>query len=84
MIIFTYYHTFFGDYNKEVIILNNLLNEVPIGFGMQLAKNLDAMTYFANLDDQRKQEVIERTRNINSKEEMEQFVASLASKDSFR
>lgn len=64
--------------------MNNLLIEVPIGFGMHLAKNLEAMTYFANLDEQRKQEVVNQTKNINSKEEMEQFVSSLADKSSFK
>ncbi len=64
--------------------MNNLLSEVPIGFGMHLAKNLETMTYFANLDEQRKQEVVNQTKNINSKEEMEQFVSSLADKSSFK
>ena len=65
-------------------MMNKLLSEVPIGFGMHLAQNLDAMTYFSNLDEQRKQEVVDQTRNINSKEEMQQFVSSLASNDSFK
>ena len=65
-------------------MMNKLLSEVPIGFGMHLAQNLDAMTYFANLDEQRKQEVVDQTRNISSKEEMHQFVSSLASNDSFK
>ena len=64
--------------------MNKLLSEVPIGFGMHLAQNLDAMTNFANLDKKRKEEVVNLTRNISSKEEMEQFVASLADKTSFK
>ncbi len=72
------------DSNIEVIILNKLLSEVPIGFGMQLAQNMNAMTYFASLDEQKKQEVVEQTKNIRSKEEMEQFVSSLSSNSSFK
>ncbi len=35
--------------------MNKLLSEVPIGFGMHLAQNLDAMTTFANLDKKEKE-----------------------------
>lgn len=75
---------FSADSNTEVIILDNILSEVPIGFGMQLAQNLNAMNYFANLDDQGKKEVVNKTKKIRSKEEMEQFVSSLGSDSSFK
>lgn len=64
--------------------MNKLLSELPIGLGMQLAQNLDAMTYFANLDDQGKQEVVDQTKNVSSKQEMEQFVSALGNKSSFK
>ena len=44
--------------NNEVIEMDNILSELPIGFAMHLAQNIDAMNYFARLDKQRKQEVI--------------------------
>ena len=50
--------------------MNKLLSEVPIGFGMHLAQNLDAMTTFANLDKKEKEEVVSHAKNISSKEEM--------------
>lgn len=64
--------------------MNNPLGELPIGFGMQLAKNLDAMNYFSNLDEEGKRQVVNQTKNIGSKQEMEQFVSSLADKPSFK
>lgn len=64
--------------------MNNLLSEVPIGFGMALAGNLDAMTYFANLNEDKKQQVISQTTEIRSKNEMQQFVSSLSNNGSFK
>lgn len=64
--------------------MNNLLSEVPIGFGMALAQNLDAMNSFANLDKDKQQEVINKTTGIHSKQEMQQFVSSLSDHTSFR
>ena len=51
--------------------------EIPLGLGMALAKNTDAMAYFASLTPQHQREVIERTHGLNSKKEMEQFVRSM-------
>ncbi|ROR30541.1 hypothetical protein EDD66_102193 [Mobilisporobacter senegalensis] len=64
--------------------MNNLLSEVPIGFGMALAQDLDAMNYFANLDKQKQQEVINHTTQIHSREEMKQYVTSLSDHSSFK
>lgn len=63
--------------------MNNILSELPIGFDMQLAENIDAMNYFARLDEQGKKEVVNQTKNLGSKEELEQFVSSLGSGTSF-
>ena len=58
---------------------NSLIGgEIPLGLGMALAQNSDAMKHFANLSEQEKQNVIDRTHQIGSKEEMQQFVDSLA------
>ncbi|MBR3772014.1 MAG: hypothetical protein IKL07_07075 [Clostridium sp.] len=59
-------------------------HNVPIGFGMALAQNLDAMNHFANMDDATKQSVIEHTHHIRSKQEMQAYVASLGNSSSFR
>lgn len=50
--------------------------ELPIGFSMELAKHLDALNRFSNLSDSEKKSVIERAKQVKSKEEMRSFVMS--------
>ena len=50
-----------------------------IGTGiLGLAMNEDAMRGFSSLDDDEKKQVIDAARSIGSKEEMQQFVNSIA------
>ena len=51
--------------------------ELPLGFGIALAKNNSAMEYFSTLTPAHRREVIAHTHTIRSKEEMERFVANL-------
>ena len=44
------------------------------GFGMALAINTEAMERFAALSDSRKQEIINGTRTVKSKQEMREYV----------
>jgi hypothetical protein len=44
---------------------------------MALAQDLTAMSYFAGLPRYKQNEIIEQTHSIQSKEEMQSFVASL-------
>lgn len=55
----------------------DLLRELPMGFGMALAKNTKAMERFAALPDEQKRTVIEGTHNIHSKKEMQLYVENL-------
>lgn len=48
--------------------------DLPIGFGMALAKNLFAMRHFTSLPDQERHAIVERARHIGSQTEMENFV----------
>lgn len=57
--------------------------EIPLGLGIALAQNLDAMNYFASLDDTGKQRVIDGTHSVRSKSEMKQYVSNLTERDSF-
>ena len=50
--------------------------ELPIGFSMELAKHLDALNRFSSLSDSEKKAVIERARQITSRQEMRNFVNS--------
>jgi|GEM_PF-313240 len=53
--------------------------EIPVGLGMALAQNLDAMEVFNSMDDGSRQNVIERARHVKSKQEMESMVYELNS-----
>ncbi len=57
---------------------------IPLGFGMALAQNSNAMNYFSSLDEQQKQEVINNCHGVSSKQEMRQYVSSLVEGNSFK
>lgn len=59
-------------------------HNVPIGFGMALAQDLNAMNRFASMDKTTQQAVIEQTHHIHSREEMHDFVTNLGNHSSFR
>ncbi len=50
--------------------------EIPIGFSMALAKDTNAMNAFSSMPKEQRKQVVEQSRSIHSKEEMEQFVSS--------
>ncbi|MBR4100292.1 MAG: hypothetical protein IKK51_00250 [Oscillospiraceae bacterium] len=54
-------------------------NEMPVGLGMALAMNPEAMQKFASLPETKKQEIINGTHAISSKSEMRQYVESIKS-----
>ena len=53
-------------------------NELPLGFGMALAQNENAMKKFESLTEREKQSVLEQAHHVNSKREMRQLVAGIA------
>lgn len=50
---------------------------LPIGFGLSLAVNAKSMETFAAMDDMEKEAVVEKSLQMNTREEMEQFVERL-------
>ncbi|MDE6863852.1 MAG: hypothetical protein K2J41_05650 [Eubacterium sp.] len=52
--------------------------DLPIGFGIALAQNETAMKQFESLSSTQKEAVINKTRKINSKNEMQCFVNYLS------
>ena len=48
--------------------------KMPVGLGMALAQRPEAMEKFASLSEIKKQEIIDGTHSISSKEEMRQYV----------
>ena len=54
--------------------------EMPIGFSMALALNPEAMEKFTMLSETQKQQIIDGTHSIKSKEEMHEYVNNLTKK----
>ena len=52
--------------------------ELPLGFGMALAQNEQAMQVFEAMTDAQKRAVLEQTRAVTSRREMQQLVSELA------
>ncbi|MBQ4086673.1 MAG: hypothetical protein IJC78_00315 [Clostridia bacterium] len=48
--------------------------EMPVGLGMALAQRPEAMEKFTALSTDKKQEIINGTHSVSSKEEMKQYV----------
>lgn len=58
-------------------MINNVNGpHMPMGLGMALAENLEAMNYFSSLSAEQQQQIIDHTHSIQSKQEMRQYVAS--------
>lgn len=51
--------------------------EMPIGFGLSLAANSKSMEAFANMSDAEKQATVEKSRQMHTRSDMEQFVNSI-------
>lgn len=51
---------------------------LPVGFGMALAMNEDAMKTFASMPETEQQSVIEKARTVSSRREMQQLVYDLS------
>ncbi len=52
--------------------------KVPIGFGMALARNFNALNTYSAMTDEQKKAVLDRARNANSEKEMYEIVNNLA------
>lgn len=52
--------------------------QVPIGFGLALSANTAAMNRYAHLSEAQKQDIINKSHNVRSEEEMYALVATLA------
>ena len=54
-------------------------NKMPVGLGMALAQRPEAMEKFVSLIETKKQEIINATHSVLSKEEMRQYVDKIIS-----
>ena len=48
--------------------------EIPLGLAFQMAMNEKAMSHFSAMSEKEKENIIERARNVKSKQEMERLV----------
>ena len=51
--------------------------DMPIGFGLSLAANAKSMEAFAKMSDAEKEAVVEKSRQMQTRADMEQFVNKL-------
>lgn len=56
----------------------NYGEELPIGFGLSLAMNEKAMEKFSGMTEQEKTAVVERSKAVSSRREMESLVSDVA------
>ena len=55
-------------------------SKVPVGFGMELAKDEMAMQRYAILTQEEKHAILKRAHNARSEKEMREIVMSIADK----
>lgn len=53
------------------------LNGIPQGFGMALTRNSKAMNNFSSMNKDEQKKIIELTRSVRSKGEMDRIVGKL-------
>ena len=51
--------------------------DLPIGFGLSLAANEMSMAAFAEMNDEQKQAVVDKSRTMQTRVDMERFVNGL-------
>lgn len=56
----------------------NPIADLPMGLGMALAQNVNAMEHFVRLSPDEQRQIIDQTHTIQSKDEMQSFVQSLS------
>lgn len=51
--------------------------EMPLGFGMALTKDLGALNRFSAMSPQERKRIMDGSRSVRSKEEMEEYVSNI-------
>ena len=51
--------------------------ELPIGFTMELAQHSDVLNQFSKLSKTEQKSIIDKARDVQSRDEMRQFVESI-------
>ncbi len=71
------YYCFKGIKVMEKNYTANNSYDMPLGLGMALAKNINAMNRFASLSQEEQRKIINQTHQIQSKQEMTQFAENI-------
>lgn len=53
-------------------------NDLPLGLGLALTTNREAMDHFVDMTDAEKEQFIERNRGVMSRDELDKLMDSLA------
>lgn len=53
------------------------MEDLPIGFAMNLATDLKAMARYSSMDQTQREQIINQAGSLRTKEEMQQFVSRL-------
>lgn len=53
-------------------------NEIPLGLGLGLSMNEKAMSEFASMNESEKEQVIDKAKNVQSKQEMQHLIQNIA------
>ena len=53
------------------------MEDLPIGFAMNLATDLKAMARYSSMDQTQREQIINQAGSLRTKEEMQQFVSCL-------
>jgi hypothetical protein len=56
---------------------NDNVEELPLGLSLALAQDLNALDHFASLNDEKQRKVINKAKQIKSKEEMHAYVQDI-------
>lgn len=68
-----------GQFGKNMTEVINMIDnsDLPIGFTMELAQHSDILNRFAGLSEPERNAIIEGARDINSRQEMRNYVESM-------
>lgn len=67
---------YFAKNNGEVLFMTDM-NGMPQGFGMALSRSEKAMHTFSLLNESEKKRIIDLSRSVRSKQEMNRLVSKL-------
>lgn len=56
---------------------NDIFKDLPLGFSLALAQNLNALDHFAAMPESKQKIFLDKIKNVNTKEEMHSYVDNL-------